>query len=155
MTFKLPITTALSKLAEIARTISGINRAYSLPPEKIADMPCIFFIPGAMTPEWTQPGEDEDAIEGFLNRAYNGILIVAPLGAGVTGEMIAKTIPFFDTLIEAYMSYPELKANGYITGVQYQADSGATGAININGVDYYGIRFTVVIQTRERINYAE
>jgi len=146
----------LKQLAVIEREITGVRRVYDNPPNSIsqADMPMFVNLPGPMTENWIDGGEDDDAVEAFEAREYECLLIVASTATGISGEAFSKVPPLLAAVRNKFASYPFLK--GFpIRGMQLQRDSGVRSDILFGGVAYFGVRFTVVIEARIRVPYAE
>ncbi len=146
----------LKQLAVIEREITGVRRAFDNVPNSIAtaDMPLFINLPGPMNENWVDGGEDAGGVEAIEAREYQCILIVAPVASGISGEAFGKVPPLLAAVRNKFGSYPLLKGMP-IRGAQLQRDSGERSDIQFGGVPFFGVIFTVVVEARVRVPYAE
>lgn len=144
-----------TRLAEIARTVSGIKRAYANAPQSLpdSDLPLIIPMTGAAT--LTRMGENlAEETRLFLIRLY-----VVPIQAGFDGEAERKVEPFFDSVRNAYLSHP-LLGNGakdsalpFVIRSAWNGDGGVM-VLPYAGQNYLGAEFRLSLTTLAPIGIA-
>jgi len=141
-------------LATVEAEIAGVNRAYAAPPETVSGNGVVFVnLPGPATlvPE----GSDDLATEVYETRQFYCNLLVAPTGTGLSGEIIARTMPFFSAVRDKFLSLSASGRSGQVNilGLVYMGDSGILQNMEYGGIQYTGIRFTVAVTGRVRASY--
>lgn len=147
------VDVVLKALAKVEAGITGITAAYENAPDSIpaTDLPAFINLPGPE--QLVGEGGDDEIGEGLSTRTYYGVLLVAPFGTGISGEKFGDTTPFFARVRDTMMRYQALGLANALRLI-YRGDSGVLADIQYAGASYYGIRFTVDITGRFRVNYA-
>jgi hypothetical protein len=146
------VDVVLPLLATIEAAITGVQTAYSSPPDSIMDLPAFVNLAGPATIDYAA-GDDDTGVEAYENRDYTLILLVAPFMTGISGEKYADLTPYFALVRNKFMAYQKLMTAKALQ-VIWRGDAGSQNTITYAGVQYYGIRFAVTIRGRVRITYA-
>jgi hypothetical protein len=142
-------------LQALLLTATGVVDAYGNAPFTVTAYPVAIVYPGPADEDWETAGGDGDAAEGYETRTYNIILAVAPSGVGTSGEVIARTNPFYAVLRNLFAAHPLLGGASYIFRSVYLGDSGLQLEMDIGGIKYAGTRCQIRVTSRVRVQYAK
>lgn len=146
--------TITAAIATIAKTLTGVKRAYEYPPASVpsTEMTAVVILPGEAT---TTPLENsEECTEFYLERVYNVLFLVAAFGSGVSGEAYGKALPFVESGMRLFISYPFL-GTGNAFRVRYLGDTGVRDDLIFADTRFYGVRFRLSVTTRLRVTLVE
>jgi hypothetical protein len=131
----------LNRLAELQRTIPGINAAFELAPNRIIEddeLPCFINLLG--DDRYTQHADDLWHVDG----TYTAMFLARRAVSGVPGEASAAIIPWRDTIADFFMARPTL--DGY-DGILDEPDTGLTGGGTPGKVPWLGVVYLGAIFT--------
>lgn len=135
--------------------LSWLANAYGSAPFSVGDCPAIINIPGAAVPDWSI-GSDDQAQEGYEARTYIILLLEAPSGSGISGEVITRVNPHYAAIRNLFTSHTVLGSpTSGILEVEWTGDSGLTLDIEVGGIKYTGTRATVKVTGRVRVPFAQ
>lgn len=120
----------------------------------VGDEPAIVWLPAPMAEDWNTGGESETWITGLEQRDYVGLMLVKGIGQGLSGEAFGMVTPYFKLLRDAYEAHQTLKGLAGVLKVLYMGDDGVHANIQYAGIDYYGTRARVRIQTAVNVQFA-
>jgi hypothetical protein len=100
-------------------------------------------------------GSDEIGREFLESRVYMLDLYSAPYASGVEGEQLARLTSIFSLVYIQFAAYPRLNRLRNIVKSEITGDSGATTSMAFAGQIYFGIRFTLQVQSIVRRSLSE
>jgi hypothetical protein len=150
------INTIKIRLAEVARTVTGVKRAYSEAPQSLPESDLPVFIPfvGAVTAFGKLGDEMGEETRQFLCRLY-----VKPMLAGYDGEAEKAVEPFLTSLRDVFISHPTLGLGTalsqipWVEEITWQGDGGIV-KLPFAGSDYLGAEFRLSARLLVQIGIA-
>jgi hypothetical protein len=136
---------------EIVNPLGGQVNSYTDAPYTIStmDMPLFINYVGNLVSNELR-GSDEMGREFLETRNYSMNLFLAPYASGIEGEKISQLTPYFPLVYKLFGSYPHLNSLGNVTKSQLVSDSGVLPNLKFSGQEYFGVRFTLQVQTLVR-----
>jgi hypothetical protein len=139
------VNTIKNRLADIAKTVSGIKRAYAEAPASLPESDFPAFIPfvGPVT-AFEYVGE----AYAYETRTYNLRLYVKPVQAGYSGEAEKAVEPFLTSVRDVFLSHPEFGLGVYDTQIPYVEPAkwlgdGGIVVLPFAGANYLGVEFRI------------
>jgi hypothetical protein len=143
------ISVIKTRLAEIARTVAGVKRAYAEAPQSLpaSDLPIFVSFAGPVT-AFSNLGEQL----GEETRTYLLRLYVKPIQQGYDGEAEKAAEPFLDSVRDKFLSHPALGLGteaaqiAFVEKMTWQGDGGLA-VLPFAGENYLGAEFRISVQT--------
>lgn len=148
------ISAIKTRLAEIARTVSGIKRAYTNAPQSLPATDLPIFVPFAG--QVVNPHRISQELYGegrqFILRLY-----VKHIQQGYDGEAEKAVEPFLDIVRDTFLAHPALGTGIYaelldgIEEITWQGDNGIS-VLSFAGENYLGAEFRLTVATLHQVN---
>lgn len=153
-----------TRLARIAKAVTGVGRVYTHAPANLppGDLPAFVIFTGPASHNWKAAGAEEDSeTRSFILRLY-----VRPAQGGVVdGEAERAVEPFLEAVVNAFGSRPGLSAPAegaspaqpplqYVLGSDLQSDSGPA-LFGYAGNDYLGVEWKLNVSLIRQVNLAK